>query len=204
MAKLPDLSDVGALNLAWAPYIILLGKVAHAWNHLQEGIGRLFCLVSGLCPSIGLAIWHSSKSDRAQREMLEAALSARAADEDWAQKHPKAVEDIRWLLNKTNAVADQRNDAIHAPCSLGIEGRELEIIPIAFYGNPRAKKLRGKDILSEFAWYENSADTLKSFAREIESALMEPTRDPWPNRPQMPTLEQFRRRKEPRHQSGAK
>ena len=102
--------------------------------------------------------------------MLKAALGARAADdEEWVSKYPKAVKDIRWLLEKANGVAEKRNDAIHAPCSLGIVGHELEIIPIDFYGNPRAKNLRGKDILSEFAWYEKGADILRLFTREIES-----------------------------------
>jgi hypothetical protein len=205
MAKVPTLPPDNVLIATWEPYITALGKVAHAWNHLQEELGKLFCEITELSYAMGTAVWHSSKSDRAQRDMLEAALFVRASDEEWAENFPKAVDDIRWLLHRTNGVADQRNDAIHAPCSLGIDGHELEIMPIVFFGNPRAKKLRGKDIMSEFAWYEKSADTLKAFTREIESALMEPRAPyPWPEKPQMPTLEQFRRRKEQDRQNDAK
>ena len=204
MAKGPVLPPDSVLNETWAPYIVSLGNVAHAWNHLQEEIGKLFCLVSDLSNSMGMSIWHSSRSDRAQRDMLRGALSARISDEEWAEKYPKAVDDIRWLLIKANVVADQRNDAIHAPCSLGIDGDELEITPIVFFGNPRAGKLRGKDILNEFAWYEKCADTLKVFTREIESALIEPRAFPWPDRPRLPILEPSRRHKVRRPQSGAK
>ena len=145
---------------------------------------------------MGMTIWHSSKSDRGQRDMLEAALSAQATDEEWTKKFPKADEDIRWLLHKVNGVAEQRNNAIHAPCSLGIDSGELEIMPIVFFSNLRARKLSGKDILSEFAWYEKSADILKAFTREVASASMNHDRpSSWPDRPQLPTLEQFRRRK---------
>jgi hypothetical protein len=201
MAKLPVLPPDSVLNATWAPYIVSLGEVAHAWNHLQEEIGKLFCLVSGLSNSVGMSIWHSIKSDRAQRDMLEGALSARS-DEQWSEKYPKGVDDIRWLLDRVNVVADQRNNAIHAPCSLGIEGDELEIIPIVFFGNPRARKLRGKDILNEFVWYKKCADTLKAFTREIESALREPhAHYPWPDRPYIPTLEPSRRHKAQCHQS---
>jgi hypothetical protein len=205
MAKLPVLPSDSVLNATWAPYIVSLGEVAHGWNHLQEEIGKLFCLVSDLSNSMGMSIWHSSKSDRAQRDMLEGALSARISDEEWSEKYPKAVDDIRWLLCRVNGVADQRNDAIHAPCSLGIEGDELEIMPIVFFGNPRARKLCGKDILNEFGWYVKCAGTLKAFTREIESALMEPRGlYPWPERPHLPTLEPSRRHKGQRRQSGAK
>jgi hypothetical protein len=56
------------------PYLMALGRVAHSWNHLQEALGGLFCTVAGLNEAVGLPVWHSSASDRAQRKMLRAVV----------------------------------------------------------------------------------------------------------------------------------
>ena len=46
------------------PYVMALGKVAHAWNYLQEALGQLFCAVTGLeNDNTGQAIWHSVAND---------------------------------------------------------------------------------------------------------------------------------------------
>jgi hypothetical protein len=100
---------------------------------------------------------------------------------------PKAKEDINWHLDKANGVAEQRNTAIHAPMTVAFGKKEITLFPIVFQGNPRARKLVGKDILAEFEWYELSADTLLLFARNI-SAAINSDNVAWPNRPQMPTL----------------
>jgi hypothetical protein len=64
MAKLPTSEEVEAAEKALEPYKLALGKVAHAWNHMQEQLGRLFCMVSGLDDSMGMSIWHALKSGR--------------------------------------------------------------------------------------------------------------------------------------------
>ena len=108
-----------AIRAKMEPYVMPLGKVAHAWNYLQEALGQLFCTVTGLADNTGPAIWHSTTNDRSQREMLRAA--ARVCS------HPrlttqllKAKIDIKWLLDKADGVAEQRNDAVHAPMSIAI------------------------------------------------------------------------------------
>jgi hypothetical protein len=193
VAKLPNDEEVDAATAAFAPYFTALGKVAHAWNHLQEEVGRLFCLVAGIDDHMGLAVWHSSKSDRAQRDMLEAALLTAALDEDWAEKHPKAKQAIQWLLGRANGVGGQRDVAVHAPCSIGVDGGAFEIVPLAFHGNRLAKTLVGKRILDEFRWYEKSADVLKEYARAIHVALADEG-FPWPDKPHMPTAPRHRDR----------
>ena len=188
MAKLPTTEEIDAATAAFDPYYSAVGKVVHAWNHLQDEFAELFCIVSGLNHSVGLAIWHAVQSDRGQREMLRAAVYAACADEEWAKKFPSAKEGIDWLLNEANKVADRRNDAIHAPCSVTIGTGDFEIIPFSFLGNPRAKKLHTKDILAEFSWYARSASVLKQYAVDVEAALSS-TRRPWPDKPRMPILE---------------
>jgi hypothetical protein len=190
-----------AVDAKMEPYVMALGKVAHAWNYLQEALGQLFCAVTGLEEmNIGTAIWHSTTNDRAQREMLRAAVNATSHKRLTADL-PKAKEDLIWLLNQADKVAEQRNNAIHAPMSVSISGREIELTPAFYYGNPRAHKLMGRDILTEFAWYEHCADTLTLFAREARQAIGRASA-PWPGRPQLPTLRP-RPDMPPRQKSGA-
>jgi hypothetical protein len=184
------------------PYLIALGKVAHAWNYLQEALGQLFCAVTGLeSDNTGQAIWHSVTNDRAQRDMLRAAINA-TGHKRLNSDLPKAKDDINWLLDKANTVAEQRNNAVHGPMGLSIGSKEIELTPLAHYGHPRAVKLVGKDILTEFAWYEQYADTLTRFARWMRTAIATDG-VPWPDRPQMPMLQQ-KKGKTPRHKSGSK
>lgn len=56
-------------------------------------------------------------------------------------------------------------------------------------GNPRAHKLVGKDIITEFEWYEQCADTLTRFARTARTAIATDA-VAWPGRPLLPTLQQ--------------
>jgi hypothetical protein len=177
-----------AIKEKMEPYVAALGRVAHSWNRLQEDLGQLFATVTGLMDGCGLAIWHSTPNDRAQRDMLRAAIEF-STHPRLTTVLPKAKDDIKWLLKKANAVADKRNTAIHAPMTVTIDKSEIVLFPIVFHGNPRAKKLVGKDILAEFEWYEKSADTLILFARNVRAAI-ENDDAPWPNRPQMPILQQ--------------
>jgi hypothetical protein len=106
-----------------------------------------------------------------------------------------AKDDIKWLLDKADGVAEQRNTAIHAPMSVALGHKEIELFPAAYHGNPRAHKLIGKDILNEFQWYEESADTLTRFARSVRNAISGDA-VAWPARPQMPTLQPKKAHKE--------
>ena len=189
-----------AIDAKMAPYVAALGRVAHSWNYLQEALGQLFCGVTGLESVVGEAIWHSTTNDRAQREMLRAAIMA-STQERLAVELPKAKDDIKWLLDRADSVAEQRNTAIHAPMSLVLGNKEIELHPLAYHGNPRARKLVGKDILTEFDWYEKCADALTDFARAARRAIAGDSA-PWPEKPQMPRLQQ-RKNKPLRHKSDA-
>jgi hypothetical protein len=187
-AMVPHATDED-IKTKMEPYVMALGKVAHAWNYLQEALGQLFCAVTGLeQDNAGQAIWHSTSNDRAQRNMLSAALAA-TQNRRLTFGLPKAKDDLNWLLEKANKVAEQRNNAIHAPMAVAIGGRQIELVPVAHHGNPRAYKLVGKDIITEFEWYEQCADTLTRFARSARTAIASDA-VPWPDRPQLPVLQQ--------------
>lgn len=187
MARLPSIEDVEAADKALQPYYSALGKVAHAWNHLHEELGKVFCAATQLDLSIGMAVWHSLKSDRSQREILEGAIIRAAQSEDWMEAHPGAVEGIQYLLKKVNQLAGYRNDAIHAPCIVNWRG-DFEITPLTFFGNDKARRLMGKDILVEFEWYEKTAGALRSHASACRFAL--DAGSAWPEKPLLPTVGQ--------------
>jgi hypothetical protein len=189
-----------AVDAKMKPYVMALGKVAHAWNYLQEALGQLFCSVTGMDNHMGQTVWHSVTSDRAQRGLLRAAIMA-ATHKRLTSDFPTAKEDILWLLDKADRVGEQRNNAVHAPMATSINNRDIELIPMFYHGNPRAHKLVGKDILAEFEWYEKSADALTIFAREAQTAIISAS-PAWPDRPQSPTLQQ-KPDTPPHHKSGA-
>ena len=49
-----------------------------------------------------------------------------------------------------------------------------------FNGNPRAKRLMGKELLVEFAWCEGYAETLSRFTNMLGPAVAFPDRCQWP------------------------
>jgi len=154
---------------------------------LHEILGRLFVIVTGANPKIALAVWYSTDSDRTQQRMLSAAISA-LPDDRWPQR-PRAREDLQWLLVRTNSLADQRNNAIHAPgalyCGSGVAGG-MEIAPSFLQGHPRATRLMGKPLLDEFEWCKRCTEILTEFALAAETSLSV-EQHPWPDRPKIPT-----------------
>jgi hypothetical protein len=187
MATLPSADELNAIEATLQPYFLALGKVAHSWNHLHEELGKIFCAVTQLDLSVGMAAWHGLRSDRGQRQMLEAAIKGAAESEDWVEEHPGALEGVIWLINRVNCLSGDRNNAIHAPCHAlpGLE--DFEIKPITFFGNRLARKLQGKDILQEFSWYEQTADILRRHATDVRFAL--DAQVAWPERPALPKRE---------------
>jgi hypothetical protein len=177
------------LDKAFAPLALEIGKLNRAWNMLHEHLGSLFAhIVNNSNLSIPLAVWYSTPSDRSQREMLRAAINAFGALD--VQKHPTAKDDIKWLLNQCDPLADRRNDALHAPLVItSTDSRKIiEILPHYFLGNPRARKLKDKNILDQVRRYRTMAETLRDYALSLWFHLGQ--QDSWPQRPLMPTLGQ--------------
>lgn len=168
------------------PYAREVGKLVASWNQLQERLGELFStVVRKDHPAIALAIWHASQSDRAQRQMLRAATETAAAAGLLAHR-AKAVDDIKWLLDRSNELADQRNDAIHAPVALFTDQDGTKLMAEYFFGNPRASKLKDKVLSDEFSWYEKKATVLAGFALGCAFCLRNDAAE-WVQRPLLPT-----------------
>jgi hypothetical protein len=178
------------MDRPFAPFAIEIGELTRSWNILQENLGEIFAwIVNDSNPNIPLAVWYSTQNDRAQRDMLRRAHASFGAINN--RKHPKAKEDIKWLLDRCDSLADQRNDALHAPLMLAISesNKTIEVIPAYFLGDPRAIKLKNKNVLEELRWYRQSAETLRQYALSIVSHMKADGKS-WPERPLMPTLGQ--------------
>jgi hypothetical protein len=170
-------------------YVAAVGRVAYAWNYLHERLGVLFVAVTGMERNVALSIWYSVKSDRAQRDMLKAAIDA--TNSERSTKWPEAPDDLKWLLERANELAEARNNAVHAPCSLYINGSASQMRASFFDGNPRAKNLMGKELLVEFTWCERFAEALSRFAEMMGPAIALPDRFPWPQRPKILPRDHF-------------
>lgn len=175
-------------NKLLEPYIKALGELVVEWNDMTDGFGVLFATV--LYPNepispIALIIWHSTRSDLAQREMLKGAATSKFNhDEAKTQR-----DDIRWLMDEATTLSHKRNDAIHAPLTFlrNGKGKPVDVVPSEFFGNLKAKNLGKKGaLLSEYEWYTANARALKFFARQMVVAIQFPDNS-WPDRPQMPT-----------------
>lgn len=178
---------------AFQPLAIELGWIVYQWNRLQQALVDLFGDVVDSKPiGVAWAIWHSTPSDRTQRDMLRAALkSAEIAK----TVKPQAVEDIDWLLNQLNPLAGRRNDALHAPLAFFFESTDeeekVEIVPLWFMGNPRAAGLKGKSLVDEFKWYRDHLMRLADFAEKLHFAMIF-SEYSWPEKPQLLSRGQFR------------
>jgi hypothetical protein len=175
------------MKAAFEAYALAVGKVAYAWNFLHERLARLFIIASGAERHIALAIWYSTDSDRTQQGMLRAAIEA--GGDRWPER-PKAKDDLLWLINEANALADQRNNAVHTPASLyagaPTSGDPAEMGSAFMQGHPRARRLMGKRLIEEFEWCERWAETLSFYAEKCQSSLIF-AQYPWPDKPQRPT-----------------
>jgi hypothetical protein len=171
---------------AFDDYTRAVGSVVHAWNYLHEQLGQLFVAVSRADRAVTLSVWYSNFNDRAQRRMLRAAVMA-AGNDLWPTATAK--DDTIWLLDRADDLSRERNNAIHAPCSLYIGGREDggSVMGAAFFtGHPNARRLVDKRLLAEFGWCEAYAETLSRFTNKVETGLAFADRYPWPERPELP------------------
>ena len=174
-------------------YAVEIGRLAIQWNDLHELLSRILGIIlpsKHYLDSVAAAIWHSTHNDSAQRKMLRAAVAAdRTIDRSIAS-------EILWLLNQVdNFLADKRNDAFHTPFIVaGSENaKSWLLIPHIFTSSPRARKLKGKNLLNEFKWYTDYANALTTRANHIAWAMK--TGKPLPDRPSLPHLGQRRTRK---------
>lgn len=87
-----------------------VGEIVHAWNQAHGMLFHVFSvvIVDGDI-ELAHAIWHTTQSDKGQREMLDAAVRV---------KFPSPTNSYRtailWALSAMSDLGTHRNDAVHA------------------------------------------------------------------------------------------
>jgi len=90
---------------AFEPYVAAVGRLNYAWNNLHETLSKLFvAIASPTLPNIILSVWHSTRSDRGQRDMLLAALVASPEDR-WSPRLPGPRNALIWLVQRVDELA---------------------------------------------------------------------------------------------------
>jgi hypothetical protein len=85
-----------------------MGEIVWHANQLQSGLFKVFWSILGIGKQrLALGIWHSFKSDAAQREMLEAV----AASELPAKS--RELRALRWVCKEAAYLSGRRNDFVH-------------------------------------------------------------------------------------------
>jgi hypothetical protein len=162
------------------PYVTALGQLALAWNGLHETLSVLFSgVIGGENQDQLLAIWHAVNSDRAQRQMLIAAVTNNIREEI-PQKY---IDEIKWICGRATVLEDLRNDALHSPLwAYQRTSRETIIMPVIGLGHERAKKLFDKNLLADFRWCRDRSNSLREFSSALYSSLLD-NKTPLPDRP---------------------
>ena len=186
--------EPNAIFEALDDYAIAVGRVVYEWNHVHEELGRLFVAVRNEDKDRLLTKWWSCKTDGGQRTMLRDAVTNAPTKNGWKKEFPKAVDDLNWLLNHVDELAEDRHNAVHAPVSPYFNADGSTEVMAAYLNarprHPRAEKLMGKELV-EFAWCERYAETLSGFIRRLRMAMALPRRFEWPERPDIPKREDF-------------
>jgi hypothetical protein len=144
-----------------------IGKIVIAWNEYQEMLGALFGkLFSRRDWPLALSAWHALDSDRAQRKMLVAAARAKL------KPSSPLLAEIEWLIKHSDKIADQRNIGIHMPLMRLTElDGSFHILPLAIFGNPKAARMGGRDLLKEYTHFERQIRKMLTYAFALDVAL---------------------------------
>ncbi len=136
------------------------GRLVRRWSWLHEQLVGVFRLATATHNTIADAIWHSSKSDAAQRDMLVAALNASIRElkflpiDDHNEFQQRVFSEYIWIAKEIDEKSHHRNDLIHSPIALFFKSgaAEFEAVVTDVYSNPRAKKLADKELFQLSRW----------------------------------------------------
>lgn len=163
-----------------------LGYVAIAWASLHDTLGLFFSMLFspfGPAPVIeetAIAAWGALKSDRSQREMLEATAKQRLSEDSTARK------ELLWALGQINRLDNDRNNALHASYSLEFDDGAFKVVPSPFAGNPRSSALRDRDLSTELQSYVGNIQAIDQFVCDVLVFLAKGQPPPSPQRPRLP------------------
>jgi hypothetical protein len=163
-------------------HALAIGKIVMAWNEYHETLGEIYAEICGREKwSASLDDWHSDRNDAAQRSKLR-----KAALYNLEATAP-ALEAISWIIDTTDQILrEQRNIGVHMPLmSFTDEAGLHQILPLTIFGNPRALDMVGRDILKEYAHFEDQIRRMFSYAIAIKFNISPVRQGPeqWPHKP---------------------
>jgi hypothetical protein len=185
------------------PYVLAIGQFLLAWNDLHERLATLFAQAQATNVKQSLAIWDKTRSDRAKRRLLEAAI--KHLPESITKQRPSLVKEIIWILGVVNDLEGARDDAAHGPLfSLrtanfydalvrgSLESKD-EVLPNTAFGNERAIRLNkdARNLLRNIRYANRRTLVLRDYVIAVDTAWVN-VRMPWPDRPSLPDRSSIR------------
>lgn len=175
------------------PYATALGQLVFAWSDLHERLGFVFAALMGGKTDRNMALWNAPQFDRPKRKLLEATVLGLTPKDEAA--HPGMCEGLFWLLSEADKLEDTRNNAVHSPVQLTFGKAMARHFVLYQYAtpnislrHPRAQRLLGKDLLSEYRWARDATLILRDYAVSAHAAI-QGSRTSWPSKPRLPARE---------------
>lgn len=163
---------------------------------MQEALCTIFGeVVNPEYHHIGWSIWHSSKSDYAQREMLVATLcllnsSNRLVRWTFDERiNAKVHKEFDYCIKKINDVASKRNDLVHSliVVTYSEDAPTGELKPYVWTGSITAKRIEKLDIISTCKSCVKILDNIHLYLVQLHSFAEGETKK-FPEKPQTPSL----------------
>lgn len=170
----------------YASFAAEIGNVIWAWNHLHGSLADNFCLLSGISdPVYPRAIWNSIKSDVGQRDVLRGLAISHQEKRPYGpldftrRQFFHAIDEIVWMHSEIGNISAFRNDATHTLWSkeyqslISVEDYQPpKAIPDTERGNPRGRRLIGRDAPSTFRALANYSFELAQYCRFIDAWIL--------------------------------
>ena len=173
------------LNFRTKPFVLYakaLGEAALVWNDFHMVLSSLFGAVTRIPNKIAPdSMWNALKSDRAQREMLEALIDLNAINYNIPIK---LKSEMKWVLKIARGIEDTRNDLLHAPV---FKESSNNIFAWHHLGNKRAKKLNEKNLVHEARFFYDTVVVLRDYT-EVLIVTFNRQRIPGVTLPKRPSL----------------
>jgi hypothetical protein len=170
------------------PYATAIGQFVLAWNDLHETLAVLYWTLCGFDDKM-LDKWNKAKFDDKKRALITRWIRNTPAKSKALA--PDLYVDLEWLIEQIESLVELRNDTAHSPLTvirdnpfLNPQFFKIGVAPNITWGNSRAKRLFGKDLLAEFRHYRKTASKLADFAVNMERSLAD-EHTPWPKRPSL-------------------
>lgn len=173
---------------SFRPYAMATGQSVLVWNDLHEMLAFIYWVFQHYDDKV-LSAWNAARLDQNKRKPLVTAIAKMRT----TSKAEYIRDDLRWLVEQIDDVAEIRNDTVHAPLifieptdAWALFGRNGGVTPLTTFDNRRAQNLGAKpELLEEFRWYRDGFTVLRDYALAIGAGLSNDDA-PWPDRPACP------------------